>query len=90
MATATKQMNYLSLADWIEQVAERELLGSPWIKGSSARGIGAVLDVDCELAHAIHQVGAKCDWFTRSTWITVFLGYLRSNPRLEVRIPDAD
>lgn len=79
-------MNYLALADWVERVAKREQLGSPWLAGSSSKGIGAVLAIDEPgLAAAINQVGAKCDWFTKSVYISAFLAYLRNNPREEVR-----
>lgn len=85
--TETEQMNYLALADWIKSIAEREKLGSPWQTGSSPRGMGAVFDTnEPMLTNAIHQVGMKCDWFTRSTFITSFIEYLRNNPRLEVRL----
>lgn len=80
-------MNYLALAEWVERVAERERLGPPWDAGSSPKGMGAVLAVDEPgLASAVNQVGARCDWFTVSVYITVFIAYLRRNPREEVRV----
>lgn len=85
--TETQQMNYLALADWIESVAEGEKLGPPWETGSTPKGIGAIIDVgEPMLTNAIYQVGMRCDWFTRSTFITSFLEYLRNNPRLEVQL----
>lgn len=71
-------MNYLALAQWIETIAEREQLGPPWVNGSP-EGMSAILAMKTEpdLIRAINRVGQHCDWFTGSTFITVFVEYLR-------------
>lgn len=81
-------MNYTAFAKWIETIAERERLGSPWVDGDSPRGIGAVLDLPTEpaLKRAIHHVAARCDWFTRSIYITAFVEFLRRNGRLTIDV----
>ncbi len=83
-------MNYTALAKWIETVAEREQLGPPWNSGASPKGIGAILDLNTEpdLIRAIHHVGQRLDWFTRSTFITAFIDYLQREGHTQIDIHD--